>query len=66
MLVSFVLNRRIDRKIDRMVSGYDFPLFRVRRYRGRRGLRMKERLIGVPDDRMIKRVLLFLYRLVFG
>jgi len=66
MLVSFVLNRRIDRKIDRMVSGYDFPLFRVRRYGGRRGLRMKERLIGVPDDRMIKRVLLFLYRLVFG
>jgi len=49
-----------------MVSGYAFPLFRVRRYAGRRGLRMKERSIGVADDRMIERVLLFLYRLMFG
>jgi len=29
------------------------------------GLRMKERSIGVADDRMIERVLL-LYRLMFG
>ena len=49
-----------------MVSGYAFPLFRVWRYAGRRGLRMKERSIGVADDRMIERVLLFLYRLMFG
>jgi len=49
-----------------MVSGYVFPLFRVRRFIGRRGLRMKERLIGVVDDRMIERVLLSLYRLMVG
>jgi len=49
-----------------MVSGYVFPLFRALRHTGRRGLRMKERLIGVADDRMIERVLLFLYRLMFG
>ena len=49
-----------------MVSGYVFSLFRVRRYAGRRGLHMKERSIGVADDRMIERVLLFLYRLMFG
>jgi len=49
-----------------MVSGSVFPLFRVRRYAGRRGLRMKERSIGVADDGMIERVLLFLYRLMFG
>jgi len=49
-----------------MVSGYDFQLFRVWRYRGRRGSRMKERLISMPDDRMIERVLLFLYRLMLG
>jgi len=49
-----------------MVSGYEFPLFRVQRYTGRRGLHMMERLIGVPDDRIIVRVLLFLYRLMFG
>jgi len=41
-----------------MVFGYVFPLFRVRRSTGRRGLRMKERLIGVADDRMIERVFL--------
>jgi len=29
-------------------------------------LRMKERSIGVADDRMIERALLFLYRLMFG
>jgi len=56
----------IDGRIDGMVSGYVFPLFRVRRSTGRRGLRMKERLIGVADDRLIERVLLFLYRLMFG
>ena len=39
-----------------MVSGDVFPLFRVRRSTGRRGLHMKERLIGVADDRMIERV----------
>jgi len=49
-----------------MASGYVFPLFRVRRYAGRRGLRMKERSIGVADDRMIERVLLFFYGLMFG
>jgi len=49
-----------------MVSGYVFPLFRERRYAGRRGLRMKERLIGVADDRLSERVLLFFYRLMFG
>ena len=41
-----------------MVFGYGFSLFRVRRSTGRRGLCMKERLIGVADDRMIKRVFL--------
>jgi len=30
------------------------------------GLRMKEISIGVADDRMIERVLLFLYRLMFS
>ena len=30
------------------------------------GLRMKERSIGMADDRMIERVLLFLYRLMLG
>jgi len=30
------------------------------------GLCMKERLIGVADDRMIEIALLFLYRLMFG
>jgi len=49
-----------------MVFGYVFPLFRVGRSTGRRGLRMKERLIGVADYRLIERVLLFLYRLMFG
>ena len=44
--------------------GYVFSLFRVRRSIGRRGLRMKERLIDVADDRLIERV--FLYRLMFG
>jgi hypothetical protein len=39
-----------------MVFGYVFPLFRVRRE-----LRMKERSMSVADDRMIERVLLFLY-----
>ena len=29
-------------------------------------LRMKERSMSVADDRMIERVLLFLYRLMFG
>ena len=55
----------IDGRIDGMVFGYVFPLFRVRRSTGRRGLRMKERLIGVADDRMIERVFI-LYRLMFG
>jgi len=36
--------------------GYVFPLFRVRRSTGRRGLRIKERLIGVAGDRLIERV----------
>jgi len=49
--------------IDGMVSGYIFPLFRVRMYTGRSGLRMKERSIGVADNRIIERVLLFLYPL---
>jgi len=66
IVVSFVLDGRIDGRIDGMVSGYAFPLFRVRRYAGRRGLRMKERSMSVADDRMIERVLLFLYRLMFG
>jgi len=56
LLVSFVLYGSIDRRIDGMVFGYVFPLFRVRRLTGRRGLRMKERLIGVADDRMMERV----------
>ena len=41
-----------------MVFGYVFSLFRVWRSTGRRGLRMKERLIGVADDRLIERVFL--------
>jgi len=38
--------------------GYVLPLFRVRRSTGRRELHMKERLIGVADDRLIERVFL--------
>jgi len=59
IVVSFVLDGRIDGRIDGMVFfGYVFPLFRVRRSTGRRGLSMKERLIGVADDRLIERVFL--------
>ena len=61
LVVSFVLDGRIDGRIDGMVFGYVFPLFRARRYAGRRGLCMKERSMSVADDRMVEREFYYSY-----
>jgi len=68
---SFICSRPKDRRKDRRRDrgkGFWLCLSFIHSAEARKqiGLRMKERLIGVADHRMIEMGLLFLYRLMFG
>ena len=62
LVVSFVLCGRIDGRVPRYLLFFHKFITEIGR---QMGLCRKERSIGVANDRMIKMVLLFLYRFMF-
>jgi len=68
LVVSFIQDRRIEGRIEGRFDGRFFwlfpPFLQRRQIGGGTGQRTKEGPTGGPDDRMIERAPLFIYRLI--